>query len=323
MNKDKILEIAAGAFDDEINSLIAAKDNLDGEFAKAALMIHQSNKTVITGVGKSGLIARKIAATLSSIGSSSVFIHPVEALHGDIGIIQENDVVILLSKSGSTEELIKFVPYVKLRKARIISILGNKNSILARYSDAVLDGSVAKEACPFNLAPTSSTTVALAIGDALAITQMKLKQLTLEDFSKLHPLGQIGRNITVQVKDEMHSGKSIPMCSPETSFRDALIEMTSKDLGCVCITDENITLLGIITDGDVRRILQKHEDMRGLTAGEVMTRNPVSVSGEAYLGEALALMENRDSEISVLPVVDFNKKVTGVIRLHDVVKSGR
>lgn len=194
------------------------------------------------------------------------------------------------------------------------------NSFLARVSDVVLDGSVNKEACPFNLAPTSSSTLAVVIGDALALAVMKKLGITLTDFSKLHPLGQIGRNITVKVADIMHKGNKIPVVSPFSSLRDALIEISDKKLGCVCITDNLGKLQGIITDGDVRRILQRSENLQGLTVENVMTKNPISIHSDAFLNEALALMENRISEINVLPVIDLENSLIGVIRLHDIIK---
>lgn len=322
MKEIELIEIGRQALDDEINTLISAKNKLSEDFAKAASMIADANKIILSGVGKSGIIAKKIAATFSSIGISSIFLHPVEALHGDIGVVQKNDVSILLSKSGTTDELIKLIPYLKMRDSKIVSILGNTTASIGRYSDVVLDGSVIKEACPFNLAPTSSSTLALALGDALAVTVMKIRNVTLSDFSRLHPLGQIGRSITIKVSDVMHTGSKIPIISKNASFRDALIEMTRKDLGCVCVVKANNYLLGIITDGDVRRILQKSEDLRGVIVEEVMTKSPVSIDKDAFLHESLALMENRESEIAVLPVVDENNILTGIIRLHDIVRSG-
>lgn len=322
MNNEEIINIGKLAISDEINSLVLAKNKLHNEFAEAAKMIANANKIIITGVGKSGLIARKIAATFSSIGISAIFLHPVEALHGDIGVVQKDDVSILLSKSGTTDELLKLIPYLKMRNSKIISILGHINSAIARFSDLTLDGSVEKEACPFNLAPTSSSTLALALGDALAISVMKIKNVTINDFSRLHPLGQIGRSITVKVLDIMHIGHSIPKIYANNSFRDAVLEITKKNLGCVCVVDSNDYLEGIITDGDVRRVLQNTEDLRGLIVRDVMTKSPININKEAYLHEAIALMENRTNKISVLPVVNNENKVCGLIQIHDIVKSG-
>ncbi len=323
MNNEEILNEAQRVFDEEIAAITKSKNVIDDNFIKAVKLISGANKVVLTGVGKSGLIARKIAATLSSIGTSSTFLHPVEALHGDIGLVQNGDTAILLSKSGTTEELTKLIPYLKFRGANIISILGNVNSTIARYSDAVLNATVSREACPFNLAPTSSSTLALVYGDALAMVVMKLKGTTLEDFSKLHPLGLIGKSITVKVEDVMQKGLLIPFIDKEAAFKNAIIEISNKNLGCVCVIDSNQILLGIITDGDVRRVLQKSDDIRGLKVGNVMTKSPVTIKQGAYLQEALAIMENRESEISVLPVINDDRRVCGIIRLHDIVRSGK
>lgn len=323
MNNQEIINIGKIALKDEINAIKRAQDVISDEFAEASILLANAKKIIVSGVGKSGLIARKIAATFSSIGVSALFLHPVEALHGDIGVVQDGDVTILLSKSGTTEELLKLIPYLKIRNSKIVSIVGNVSASIARYSDVVLDGSVTKEACPFNLAPTSSSTLALSLGDALAVAVMKLRNVTLEDFSRLHPLGQIGRSVTIRVSDIMHKGTSIPIVHKDVAFRDALIEITRKDLGCVCCIDEDDYLIGIITDGDVRRILQQYEDLRGMIVGNLMTQNPITINQEAYLHEALSIMENRNSEINVLPVLNEKSKLVGVIRLHDILKSGK
>ncbi len=322
MNNSEIIIEAKRVFTEEANSINRAMNRIDDSFYHSAKLISTANKVILSGVGKSGLIARKIAATLSSIGCSSTFLHPVEALHGDIGIVQKDDVAILLSKSGTTEELNKLIPYLKLRGAKIISILGNINSTIAEYSDIALDASVDREACPFNLAPTTSSTLALVFGDALAMSVMKIKNTTLEDFSRLHPLGLIGRSITVKVADIMHKGNNIPLIAPEAKFKDAIIEISKKNLGCVCVKSPHNELIGIITDGDVRRVLQKSDNINNISVKEIMTKNPIKILPEAYLQEAIAIMENRDSEISVLPVTDNNNIIIGIIRLHDIVRSG-
>lgn len=318
----ELIDICKNVLRQEINALESTYNKVGNNFAEAVQLICNSNKVIVSGVGKSGIIGKKISATFSSIGISSVFLHPVEALHGDIGMVQDDDVVILLSKSGTTDEIIRFLPYIKMRSAKIISILGNTKSFIARHSEIVLDASVEKEACPFNLAPTTSSTVALAIGDALAIASMKFKNVTLEDFSRLHPLGQIGRNITVKVKDIMHTNENLPLISTYAPFKNAIIEITNKDLGCVCVVDEEQNLIGLITDGDVRRVLQNSDDLRELNVSSVMTRNPITIKPEAFLGEALKVMENRTSEINVLPVIEDNKKLVGLIRLHDIIRTG-
>ena len=322
MNKQEIINEGKRVIEEEIKALSHLSNDIDERFYQAVKYIASANKVILSGVGKSGLIAQKIAGTLSSYGVTAIFMHPVDALHGDLGVSQKGDVAILLSKSGSTGELIKMLPYLKNRIDKIISIVGNPKSKLAANSDVVLNGFVANEACPFNLAPTNSSTASLAIGDALAIASMEYRNVTLEDFSKLHPLGQIGRNITLQVQDIMHGNDSIPIIMNDSTFKDAIIEISNKKLGCVCITDHENKLRGIITDGDVRRVLEKYDDIKDLKVEDMMTHDPVSINADVYLGEALSLMENRESQINVLPVVDNRRSVIGVVRVHDIVRSG-
>lgn len=321
ISQEDIINEAKRVVREEIKSLEKIHDNISESFAEAAILISKAEKIIVSGVGKSGIIGRKIAATFASLGIPSIFMHPVDALHGDIGIVSKNDVAILLSKSGTTEELLEIVPFLKSRSAKIISIVGNVKSFLAYYSDIVLDSTVDKEACPLNIVPTSSTIASLAIGDALAAVVIKLNKINIEDFSRQHPLGQIGRNITLQVKDVMHSNSALPFIYSGSFFKDALIEITNKRLGCVCIVDKDKKLKGIITDGDVRRTLQKYDDIRGLKVEKVMTHKPIMIQAEAYLGEALSLMSNRESQISVMPVTTDKHICIGVIRLHDIVRS--
>lgn len=318
---DTIIKYGQEVIATELNAIKRASERLDEEFEKAITVLTKAGKVIVLGIGKSGIIARKIAATMTSTGTPAVFLHPVEGLHGDIGIIASTDVALLLSKSGSTDELLRIIPYLKKRGIPLISIVGNLDSPIAKQSDIILDGTIDREACSLNLAPTASTMVALAIGDALAMVLMRLKKISNEDFAYCHPLGQIGKNITMTVKDIMHTGKSLPIVSPNEIFRNALIESTLKSLGCVCVVDENDVLVGIITDGDVRRILQENEDIRTLTVSDVMISNPITVHKDALLGEALALMENRSHQISVLPVVNHDGKCIGVIRIHDILRS--
>jgi arabinose-5-phosphate isomerase len=321
MNNTELIEMAAKVFDSEIESMIKVRDSLDENFADAALKISNAKKVILSGTGKSGYIARKIAATLSSVGIPSYFLNPVEALHGDIGIVEPDDVMILISKSGSTTDLVTLVPYLRSRSAFIISITGNGKSYLSNKADINISAYVENEADTLNVVPTNSTTVTLALGDALAVCAMKLRETTLSDFSKQHPLGQLGRNILLQVRDVMHKDERLPVTLIGSSFRDVIIEITDKGLGCTCIIETNNKLTGIITDGDVRRALQKYDDIRNLKAENIMTSSPVSVSPETYLGEALSLMENRKSQISVLPVVDNTGNCVGVIRIHDIVRT--
>lgn len=321
MDKNQIIAFAKETLQIEINSLQKLKDSLDENFFRAVELILSARKIIVSGIGKSGIIGRKIAGTFLSIGLPSVFMHSVDALHGDIGIVSEGDLAILLSKSGSTEELVQLVPFLKNRGAKIISIVGNEHSFLAKQSDVTIFAQVEREACPLNIVPTSSAMVALAVGDALAACIMKIKNLTVEDFARQHPLGQLGRNLILRVEDVMHKGENLPLIAPNSTFRQAVIEITNKKLGCVCVVENSNKLVGIITDGDVRRTLQRFENIDSLKVRDVMTKNPVKIHYSALLGEALSLMEQRESQINVLPVVDENETCIGVIRLHDIVRS--
>lgn len=320
-SSEEIIHFAKETLQIEIDSLISLQAGLDESFVKAIELILSSHKIIVSGIGKSGLIGRKIAGTLLSIGFPAVFMHSVDALHGDIGIVSNGDLAILLSKSGSTDEIINLVPFLKNRGAKIISIVGDNNSFLARNSDVALIGRVEREACPLNIVPTSSAIVALAIGDALAACLMKIKNLTLDDFARQHPLGQLGRNIILRVSDVMHKAEKLPRVYTDSSFKDAIIEITNKKLGCVCVVDTNSILRGIITDGDVRRALQRFNSIENLKVNDVMTINPITVGPDVLLAEALAIMEQRESQINVLPVVDSQNKCIGVIRLHDIIRS--
>ncbi|MGC8748420.1 MAG: KpsF/GutQ family sugar-phosphate isomerase [Candidatus Kapaibacteriota bacterium] len=321
MDKAQILGIARETLQKEIDSLQQLKESLDESFVQAVELILSARKIIVSGIGKSGIIGRKIAGTFLSIGLPCVFMHSVDALHGDIGIVSSGDLAILLSKSGSTEEIVQLVPFLKNRGAKIISIVGNEQSYLAKESDVTILARVEREACPLNIVPTSSAMVSLALGDALAACIIKIKNLTIEDFARQHPLGQLGRNLILRVEDVMHKGENLPIVKPEDSFREAVIEITNKKLGCVCVVENGNKLVGIITDGDVRRTLQKFDDIDRLKVEDVMTKNPVKVHYTSLLGEALALMEQRESQINVLPVVDENDICIGVIRLHDIVRS--
>ena len=278
-------------------------------------------KTIITGVGKSGVIGQKIAQTLTSTGTVSVFVHPSDALHGGLGIVAENDVVIAISNSGETDEILAILPALRARKAKLITIVGNLASTLARQSDVALDASVDKEACPLNLAPTTSTTVALAIGDALAMTLMEVKGMSAEDFAANHPAGRLGKRLTLRVKDLMHKN---PAISPTANWIDVVRAISEYTLGAVTVIDGGGKLLGIITDGDLRRVIQRTspEKLQHLTAEAMMTSSPVTSAHDSLAYEALQLMENRSSQISVLPVTNGDGRCVGLIRLHDIVRSG-
>jgi arabinose-5-phosphate isomerase len=281
-------------------------------------------KIVIVGVGKSGIIAQKIAATMTSTGTGALYLHPSDALHGGIGIINAGDVVMILSNSGETDEIIEMLPYLKRRQVPIIALVGNPASTLARRADAIIDGSVDQEACPLNLAPTTSTTVALALGDALAMTLMGVKGLTPDDFAVNHPAGQLGKRLTLTVADLMHSGPDNPTIELGAMWVDAVKGISAGGLGAVNVIDDAGRLAGIITDGDLRRAIQSRDpaSLTKLPCAELMTPNPTVATSELLAYDALQLMENRPSQISVLPVVDGNRVCVGLIRLHDIVRSG-
>lgn len=284
------------------------------------LLVDCKGKVIVTGVGKSGVIAQKIAQTLTSTGTMAVFVHPSDALHGGLGVVASDDVVIALSNSGETEELLAILPTFKQRRVAIISIAGNLESTLANQADAVLDASVDKEACPLNLAPTASTTVALAIGDALAMALMEAKGLTSEDFAANHPAGQLGKRLTLRVTDLMHSS---PNVDPSANWLEVVKAISASSLGAVNVVDTDLNLVGIVTDGDLRRTIERTspDDFLGLTAQSMMTADPITASPEMLAFDALRLMEDRSSQISVLPVVNGGRCV-GLLRLHDIVRSG-
>jgi len=281
-------------------------------------------KVILTGIGKSGFIARKVAATLTSTGTRAVFLHPSDALHGDLGIVDLSDVVVLLSNSGETDEMLVMLPYLKHRLVPLIAIVGNVNSTVARSADVVLDASVDKETCPFNLAPTASTTVALTIGDALALTVMQIKGLTPEDFALNHPAGRLGKRLSLKVADLMRTGTDNPTVAPNASWLEVVSAITRGGLGAVNVVNRDGVLMGIITDGDLRRAIQKSKpaELGDLNAEMFMTSNPTTVTPNELAYTALQLMENRPSQISVLPVVDDGARSVGLLRLHDLVRSG-
>ena len=303
----------------------AAKRLQSAQLKRAlTLLAGCEGKVIVTGIGKSAFIARKIAATMTSTGTRAVFLHPSDALHGDIGILHSSDVVVILTNSGETDEILGMLPYLKNRGVPLIAIIGNVNSTVARNADAVLDASVDKETCPFNLAPTASTTVALAIGDALALTVMQIKGLTPEDFALNHPAGRLGKRLTLKVSDLMRKGDDNPTVLPSASWVEVVSAITRGGLGAVNVVTDAGMLAGIITDGDLRRAVQKINptEFGTLSAEGLMTRNPTTTSPDELAYAALQLMENRPSQISVLPVVDGDRRSVGLLRLHDLVRSG-
>ncbi len=288
------------------------------------LLVECLGKVVVVGVGKSGNIAQKIAATMTSAGTPALYLHPSDALHGGLGLVKAEDVLIVLSNSGETDEVIAMLPFLKQRNVPIIALVGNLRSTLARRADVVLDASVDQEACPLNLAPTTSTTVALALGDALAMTLMQVKGWTPDDFATNHPAGRLGKRLTLRVADLMHSGQDNPTVQMNAPWLEVISAISRGGLGAASVLDSAGHLCGIITDGDLRRALQRigYGDLENLHSDAIMTHNPVVASPDLLAYDALRLMEDRASQISVLPVVDQERKCVGLIRLHDIVRSG-
>ncbi|ABW27206.1 KpsF/GutQ family sugar-phosphate isomerase [Acaryochloris marina] len=310
----------------EAEAIAKAADRLQPEQVNQAvdLMINCSGKVVLSGVGKSGIVARKIAATLTSVGVMAVFLHPVEALHGDLGIVATTDVVVVLSNSGETDELIAMLPCLKQRQVPLIALVGNVNSTLADEADVVLAATVDQEACPMNLAPTASTTVAIAIGDALAMTVTHAKGVTPEAFAVNHPAGRLGKRLTIKVSDLMHQGSEHPCISSEASWLEIVTSISQGGLGAVNVVNAQQQLLGIVTDGDLRRAMEKIRpvDLEQMKAEKIMTANPITAAPDQLAYDALQVMEDRPSQISVLPVVDPDDRCVGVLRLHDIAQAG-
>ncbi len=305
----------------EARSVAALEERIGDDFVRAVEMIFACRgRTVVTGVGKSGAISRKIVATLNSTGTLAMFMHPADAVHGDLGMLRKEDVLLFLSKSGDTEELQNLLPLVKRIGVPVIAIVGSVRSRLAGSADIVLDVSVDEEACPHDLAPTSSTTAALAMGDALAMALLHLRNFTPEDFAFYHPGGTLGKRLLAKVSELMVGGQQAPRVSEGVPVRDAILEISSKRLGATCVLDAKGKLSGIITDGDLRRILEKTTDLTGYTAAMVMTKNPKTITADQPAAAALRVMETHN--ITQLVVVDGSRRPLGVVHLHDLVKAG-
>ncbi len=311
------LDLARKVLQTEADAILGLIDRLNGDFERAVQLLYECRgRVIVTGMGKSGIICRKIAATLSSTGTSAWFLHPAEAIHGDLGAIREEDVVIALSHSGETEELIRLLESIRRIGARLIALTGDPESTLARAADVTLNCGIAEEACPMNLVPTASTTAALALGDALAMTLLVRKGFREEDFASLHPGGKLGRRL-MRVEHVMHAGESAPVVSASTPMHDVFHEMSSKRLGMTCIVDDGRRLVGIFTDGDLRRLMIKSSsDVLSLTAGEVMKQNPRTIQRQMLAVEALKIMETH--RITSVVVTDESGIVEGVVHLHDL-----
>jgi arabinose-5-phosphate isomerase len=307
----------------EAEALLALADSLNGEFAKAVDMIISSQgRVVVTGMGKSGIICQKIASTLSSTGTPSFFLHPAEGIHGDLGMIMKGDVVIAVSNSGETEEVIRILPVIKRIGAKLISMSGNGASTLAKVADVFLEIAIKEEACPLGLAPTASTTATLAMGDALAVALLVTRGFKAEDFALFHPGGTLGKKLILRVEDLMHAGDAVPLVSEEVLMREALFVITSRGLGIAGVVDSHGSLLGVITDGDLRRALEKGSDILNATAGDLMSRNPKKIAAGDLAAKALQRME----EHSITSLFVFTDTSTdqpvGIIHLHDLLKAG-
>ncbi len=310
----RVIEIELGAVQELVN-------RIDDTFAEAVRIIYQSSgRVVFTGMGKSGLIARKIVATLNSTGTAAIYMHPTDALHGDLGMVRKEDIAIIISKSGATEELTNLISMFRRMGVKIVGILGDPKSDLSKKCDIVLDASVKEEACPHDLAPTSSTTTALVLGDALAVAILELRGFTAEDFAMLHPAGSLGKRLSLKITEIMYKGSDLPVVNQNSSIKDTILEMTAKRLGAACIIDDSAKLVGIVTDGDLRRQLEKSLDLKDLKANNIMTTNPKTINSELLASFALQKMENYN--ITSLIAINSSSEPVGLVHLHDLVKLG-
>ena len=310
------LDLARRVLQTEAGAILGLVDRLDERFDEAVRLLYDCRgRVVVTGMGKSGIICRKIAATLSSTGTSATFLHPAEAIHGDLGVVREGDVVLALSHSGETEELVRLLESIKRIGACLIAMTGNPDSTLARAADVTLDCGIAEEACPLNLVPTASTTAALAMGDALAMTLLVRKGFREEDFASLHPGGKLGKRL-MRVEHVMHAGDAAPVVHTSAPMHDVFHEMSNKRLGMTCVVDEHGRLAGIFTDGDLRRLMITSADVLSLTAGDVMKRHPRTIGRDLLAVEALKIMETH--KITSVVVATADGRVEGVVHLHDL-----
>lgn len=321
MTLNRINELANEVLDIEANSILRLKSNIGENFEKAIDILYNcKGRVIVTGMGKSGLIGKKIAATMSSTGTPSYFLHPAESTHGDSGVITRDDVIIAISNSGETQELMNLLPLIKRFGCPMIGMTGNLNSTLAKASEVVMDISVEREACPLNKAPTASTTATLAMGDTLAVCLMEKKGFTKEDFLMFHPSGKLGKGLTYKVVDLMITGDKMPVVSDSLSFTSVINTISEFKLGMAMIVDASGQLTGVLTDGDIRRTIIKHSDTSNLQVKDVMTVNPKRITSDAYAASALNLMEKYS--ITALAVVDENNIPVGVIHVHDLLRAG-
>ena len=321
LSSEDLLEMGREVLRIESQAVLHLVERLGSGFVDAVrLILACRGRVVVSGIGKSGHVARKIAATMASTGTPAFFVHPAEASHGDLGMITPDDVVIALSNSGESAELVAIVPLVKRHGTRLISITGAPTSTLATLADIHLDATVEKEACPLGLAPTSSTTAALALGDALAVALLQARGFSAQDFARSHPGGKLGRRLLVRVSDVMHSGKELPTVGENASLTDALLEMSQKGLGMTAIVDAQHLILGIFTDGDLRRVLAAGVDLRSARIADLMKRAPRTIDGDKLAAEAVQQMEAM--RINGLLVADTNNRLVGVFNMHDLLRAG-
>lgn len=321
MTDKNILDKGKRVIEIELGAVKKLVDRIDDSFVEAARLIYNSSgRVVFTGMGKSGLIARKIVATLNSTGTAAIYMHPTDALHGDLGMVRRGDIAIIISKSGATEEINGLISMLKRIDVNIIGILGAPKSELSKECDIVLDASVEEEACPHDLAPTSSTTAALVLGDALAVAILELRGFTPEDFAMLHPAGSLGKRLSLRITEIMYKNNDLPVVNLRTSIKDTILEMTAKRLGATCIVDDGNKLVGIVTDGDLRRQLEKSLDLQNLIASDIMTKNAKTINAELLASFALQKMENYS--ITSLVAINENNEPVGIVHLHDLVKLG-
>ncbi len=321
MTSDEIIQKGKEVIRIESEAVANLSNSIDDQFVKAVEVIYNSKgRVVLSGMGKSGLIARKIVATLNSTGTAAIYLHPTDALHGDLGMVRQEDVVILISKSGNTEEISNLIPMLKRLKVTLIAMSGNKHSRLGSECDIFLNISVKEEACPHDLAPTASTTATLAMGDALSVALLQKRGFTAEDFAYLHPGGSLGKRLSLEIKEIMIKGDKIPKVQEETSIKDVILEITSKRLGTTTVVNKEGKLTGVITDGDLRRLLERTLDIKDLTAKDIMTHNP-KVMKENYLA-SFALQQMENFKITSMIIIDEKNKPLGIIHLHDLINLG-
>ena len=319
---DNMLDIAKKVLKTEADAVAGLIEKLDGSFERAVNIIYESRgRVVVTGMGKSGLVGKKIAATLASTGTPSFFMHPAEASHGDLGMVTSHDAIIAISNSGETEELVGLIPFVKRFNVRLVALTGNPLSTLSRAADVSLDVSVKEEACTLGIVPTASTTATLAMGDALAVALLMKRGFSEEDFAFFHPRGTLGKRLLTRVEDLMHKGEKLPLISPETPMTQAVVEISSKRLGVAVVASPEGKILGIITDGDVRRGIEKWgKTLFDLNAGDVMSKSPKTVAARELAAKALSIME--ELSITILIVPDDQGRAAGVIHIHDILRQG-